>query len=544
MDKLKVKSELLKQFKRSRRKKDGKKSEVFMSERLFKKMSRVNNNFLKSEFNHKKEGSGSKQHDFKFKSFQKTIRKIDSILHNNGSNKVTLERREESKQNSAKKALHKRISSFDRTKPVLKELSKRIYPSTGRIKNKPEFYEKFNFSLSHRKPRKLSYDTSGMEKDKSKETNDEIDANYVKIKNFFAKKVSHVDTAKKVMRRRKKGKSFDASSRRKKSVGQIAKRAKEFDMKVAKLFKTMNYKELSKNIREKNKQQRKIMKEKNSGKEQKKDDKKMSVKEVLEKLSEGKKTHRKIYSTHNFEQYLKRKQREDEEFDKPPKKRSHRRQYSSYNHAVNVNSGSGNMGILKSANFSPIFEIKEPVRVSDMNPKTMRSKHKRIVSMNFFSASDFNMEKMKKDISCEPVKIKPALTSNRKNGPIFSFAVNNYKSKKSMKDEDRISLHMNNTKIPIEGLNGKLASLTYCFFGLYEGVHGNCCSDFFKKKFHKTLFKSPYILTNVVKAIKLTLMKLQNEYFTLRKEIGISSRTTCSASIFFTLGKQSTSKWY
>lgn len=235
-----MKSELLKQFKRSRRKKDGKKGEVFMSERLFKKMSKVNNNYLRSEFKNNRDGSGQRHPDFKFKSFQKTIMKIDSILYKNSSRKTTFDRREEPKVESSKKSYHKRISSFDRSKPNLKELSKRVYPSTGRIKNNTDFYEKFNFSLSHRKPRKLSYDTSGMEKDKLKETNDEIDENYVKIKNFFSKKTKKNDSGKKVTRTRTKGKSFDASSRRKKSMGQIVKRAKEFDMKVAKLFKTMN----------------------------------------------------------------------------------------------------------------------------------------------------------------------------------------------------------------------------------------------------------------------------------------------------------------
>lgn len=129
-----------------------------------------------------------------------------------------------------------------------------------------------------------------------------------------------------------------------------------------------------------------------------------------------------------------------------------------------------------------------------------------------------------------------ATISKKKIGPIYSYSVNDFKSKQEVSDEDRVAMHFNITKIPIEGLNGKLATMTYCFFGLYEGNHGNYCANFFKQNFHKVLFKSPYILTNVVKAIKLTLMKLQNKYFNLRKEVGISSRTTSSASIFFTLG--------
>lgn len=553
-----MKSELLKEIKRpSKKKKKHSKKKNKMSDKFFLKINKSNK---KNSPDRKQDkfASESKHSDYKSKSFQKTIKRIDQILNKN-SNQKEIDSEKKKKKKKGKfgsekiyKIYKKRISNLEKSKPSFKELSKKIYPQTGRIKTLSEKIGKFSYLSLVKKKRKMSYEGG-------KDTTQTIDEggsepNYVKIKNFVWKKNSKQKIVNESnFKKKKRGKSFDTSHKRKRSVGNFnfSKISKDFDLKDSKAFKTLNYRELAKNIETKLNQSKKIDDEKNkekigNGVKLNEDENKIPIKSVLEKLTDGKKTHRKIYSTHNFENYLKKN--ENDEIKKIAKNKTHRRQKSTLNfNEVNP------LMLFKSENFSSAMKNNENFQTKkfeDFQPPTTKKRvkrHQRVVSMNFFSSENLNFDKLKKDIEKtvqEQEKntnniaqtIKPAKISKGKNGPIFSYSVNKYNSKQSQIDENHVALHFNNTKIPIEGFNGKLAKMTYCFFGLYEGNHGNYCANFFKQHFHKTLFKSPYILTNVVKAIRLTLIKLQDRYFKAKMKIGISSRTTSSASIFFTLG--------
>jgi len=245
------------------------------------------------------------------------------------------------------------------------------------------------------------------------------------------------------------------------------------------------------------------------------------IRKIFDKMSEGKKTHRKILSSTNT---LKQPM-------------SNQKQISSFPKGQNSN-------IFKSLDFQSSIQPKQKQKKVQKNTKKNQISHQRYMSMNL-PKPDFTPLNNKNHPKLVIKGLKSPKTSKQKSGPISSFSVNSYKNFENLIDEDRVSIYFNRimrNKSKNENSGKKISKvleyLNFSFFGLYEGFNGNFCANFFKEHFHKTLLRKLEKASDgmVYGSIKESISDVQKEYFKACEQVGVGDMTSTSASIFFTLG--------
>jgi hypothetical protein len=489
------------------------------SNRMKRRDSEIERNLSKIRGNKEK----TKQLKFKFKSFQKSLSKIDSFLKR-GSTQRSLGGK------SAKNKQSERNLSFGRFKFLsqwkLKTEGSQPEISIGRI----GFFEEGKKVIS--------------------EANESGGKDYVKIKHFFEgkdglmKKKAQTGILNKSKKRpewMKKNsyfskKLFSAGRNIEKSMERVKKGTLGEDsshlFQNKQIFGTLNNffnKRRNKKEKERNTEGYERLEKygsspliKNIENSQKQNLR--EIKKIFEKMSEGKKTHRKVFSSARLKP-------EQKIMEHSPNKKESIRSFKSQPKSSKAH-------IFKSLEFRS-----ELIKSKDLEKKTkpIPNSHQRYMSMNlpkpdvmssFITNPSTNLTQNKK------LGIKSPKLSKQKTGPVYSYSVNSYKNFDNLIDEDRVSIYFN--RIPLQQhMIGKIVKkiefTNFSFFGLYEGFNGNFCANFFKEQLHKAL-SLKLESQRVYEAIKEAVSDVQKEYFKACEQVGVSDLTSTSASIFFTLG--------
>ena len=184
------------------------------------------------------------------------------------------------------------------------------------------------------------------------------------------------------------------------------------------------------------------------------------------------------------------------------------------------------------------FEQKSKI-ISKFNANTSESRHSQTFHKPLIKAKTPHIKTTSKMRN----RINPSKISDQKSGPVFSYAVNTFKNFENLIDEDRVAIYFNRLfgqkKVKGKQKQYRKCVLDYAFFGLYEGVGGNFCANFFKEHLHRRLLVNPKISSDVEGAVRSAIHNVQKEYFKVCEQVGVSRETATSASIFFSLGKES-----
>lgn len=128
------------------------------------------------------------------------------------------------------------------------------------------------------------------------------------------------------------------------------------------------------------------------------------------------------------------------------------------------------------------------------------------------------------------VKLKKPTISQKKNGSIYSFAVNSH-IEDSNKDMKRISIYFNKIKTNI-----KRHKVNFSFIGLYQGYSSPECCDFFKNNLHKFIVGNPNLPSDVFKAIQSGIHRCQKLYFDSLGDDNQNLESSSSATLMITIG--------
>ena len=96
---------------------------------------------------------------------------------------------------------------------------------------------------------------------------------------------------------------------------------------------------------------------------------------------------------------------------------------------------------------------------------------------------------------------------------IAAYGLNSYNGKVKKFNEDRTKAIVNyklNKSFFINGIQNREPSISY--FSIFDGHAGKKCSDFLKQNLDTYLFNSPYFPSNIVKAIRETFKKAENDF--------------------------------